>query len=158
MDDDLIAMAREVLDTNRYLTLGTVDPDGSPRVSPVYFVHHRYRTFYWVSSPDAHHSANLEARPSVALVVFDSTVEVGGGRAVYATGAAALVPDDALERECARAFATAGLDGVSFSPDELSGPADLRLYVATAARLEVHVRGSDPVYGRGVDTRREVTL
>lgn len=30
-------MARRVLDSNRYMVLGTVEPDGGPRLSPVFF-------------------------------------------------------------------------------------------------------------------------
>ena len=54
--DDLSEMARHVIDTNSYLTLGTTEPDGRPRLSPVYYTHVGYRDFYWVSSPEAHHS------------------------------------------------------------------------------------------------------
>ena len=36
-DEDLAAHARGLLDVNRYLTLGTVDADGSPWTTPVYF-------------------------------------------------------------------------------------------------------------------------
>ena len=41
---------------------------------------------------------------------------------------------------------------------ELSGSAALRLYHGVVEGHEVHVRGSDPTYGRGVDTRLEVDL
>ncbi len=37
--DELGEMARRVIDTNRYLTLGTTEPDHRPRLSPVYFTH-----------------------------------------------------------------------------------------------------------------------
>jgi predicted pyridoxine 5'-phosphate oxidase superfamily flavin-nucleotide-binding protein len=35
--EDVAAHARELLDANNFLTLGTVDPDGRPWSSPVYF-------------------------------------------------------------------------------------------------------------------------
>src|SRR4051794_32128368 len=102
---DLAQRARLVLDSNRYLTLGTSEDDGRPRVSPVYFTHDGYRDIYWVSSPGSAHSHNVAARPDVAAVAFDSTAEVGQGSAVYLTGPAAQVPDYELESACARAFA-----------------------------------------------------
>jgi hypothetical protein len=34
---DLDVMARRVIDANHYMTLGTIDPDGRPRPSPVYY-------------------------------------------------------------------------------------------------------------------------
>jgi len=134
MDTDLARRARSVLDTDRYLVLGTVDPDGAPRVSPVYFTHHGYRDLFWVSRPDTHHSGNLDRAP-VSGVVFDSSARVGRGQAVYVTGAAAEAPEA-----------------------ELSGAGSLRLYRLRVERHEVHVGGSDPEHGTGRDRRVEVDL
>jgi hypothetical protein len=50
MDRDLSrddADPSPLLDANLYLTLGTVDPDGSPWTSPVYFAAAGEREFYW---------------------------------------------------------------------------------------------------------------
>jgi hypothetical protein len=80
---DLAERARAVLDANRYLTLGTIEDDGRPRVSPVYFTHDDYRDVFWVSSPGSAHSRNISARSDVSAVVFGSTAEVGQGSAVY---------------------------------------------------------------------------
>jgi nitroimidazol reductase NimA-like FMN-containing flavoprotein (pyridoxamine 5'-phosphate oxidase superfamily) len=156
---DLAGMARNVIDTNRYMVLGTTEPDGRPRVSPVYFTHDGYRDFYWVSGPSAHHSENVRTRGDVAIVIYDSTVGVGAGRAVYLTARAHEVPDDELEARAALAWATIPPGGArAFAPSELRGDADLRLYVARATRHEVHIPGSDPTYGTGIDSRREVIV
>jgi nitroimidazol reductase NimA-like FMN-containing flavoprotein (pyridoxamine 5'-phosphate oxidase superfamily) len=155
---DLVEMARGVIDANRYLTLGTTEPDLRPRVSPVYFTHLGYRTFYWVSSPQARHSGNVSARPDVAIVIYDSSVPIGHGRAVYVGARASVVPQDELVHECGQAFARVSDGAKQFQPHELSGEAALRLYRAQADRVEVHVPGRDPLYGVGVDTRREITL
>jgi hypothetical protein len=146
---ELDERARQVIDSNRYLVLGTTEPDGRPRLSPVYFIHTDYRDFWWVSAPDAHHSANLAARPAVALVIYDSTVPVGAGRAVYVTAEAAEMPPAAFE--------SARGDGVSIPAEELTGDADLRLYRARASAHEIHVAGGDPAYGSGIDRRVPVT-
>lgn len=157
-DDDLAEMARQVVDANKYLTLGTSEPDGRPRLSPVYFGHADYRDFYWVSSPAAHHSVNVAARPSVAIVIFDSTVPVGAGRAVYVDATAGQVPDAELPQRCAAAFARLWPGVRAFTPEELSGDAPLRLYLARATQHEVHIPGRDPVYGTGIDRRQAVAL
>ena len=157
LPDDLDALARGVIDANRYLTLGTTDPDLRPRVSPVYFSHAAYRRFYWVSSPAAHHSRNVAERPAVAIVIFDSTAEIGAGRAVYIDANALVIPEEELPRRCAEAFAGTGPDAVAFAPEELSGDAGLRLYCAKATAFEIHVPGRDPRFGTGVDTRRRVS-
>ena len=46
----------------------------------------------------------------------------------------------------------------SFTPEELSGDADLRLYRAVVETAQVHVRGSHPVWGSGIDRRVTVQL
>lgn len=152
---DLDEMARSIIDTNRYLTLGTTEPGHRPRLSPVYFTHVNYRTFYWVSSPAARHSGNIAARPAIAIVIFDSTAEIGRGRAAYIDADASVVADDELPQSCAEAFAQVGPAAKQFQPHELSGEAVLRLYRAHATNCEVHIPGSDPAFGVGVDTRRE---
>lgn len=125
---DLNAMARRVIDKNHYMTLATHDPDGETRLSPVYYTAARYSDFYWVSSPRARHSSNLIERPEVKIVIFDSTVVVGEGEAVYLAATAGPIHDDQLESVCAEAFRTTA-GARRFEPDELRGTATLRLYV-----------------------------
>lgn len=150
---DLQDRVRDVLDANRYLVLGTVQPDGSPRVSPVYFTADGADTFFWVSWPLAQHSRNIARDSRVELVVFDSSRPPGETAAVYVTGTAEEVAADELDAACATAFAHVGEGARAFTAEELSGDADLRLYRATASEIAVHVRGSDPSYGTGTDTR-----
>jgi hypothetical protein len=149
---DLDAMARRVIDGNLYMTLATLDPDGAPRLSPVYFTPARYSDFYWVSSPDAHHSRNLLERPEVRIVIFDSSVAVGHAEAVYLSARARAIPADELDAVIGEAFAERG-GARRFAPEELHGDADLRLYAASATSCEVLVRGGDPVHGTGIDAR-----
>jgi uncharacterized protein YndB with AHSA1/START domain len=150
---DLDAMARHVIDANHYMVLGTLDPDGRPRLSPVYYAAARYRDFYWVSSPDAHHTHNIRSHPAVELVIFDSTAAVGTGEAVYLSATAREISDHALEDVIHEAFrTTAGTR--RFEPDELRGAADLRLFIAQLESCEVHVPGRHPVHGRGLDSRQ----
>jgi nitroimidazol reductase NimA-like FMN-containing flavoprotein (pyridoxamine 5'-phosphate oxidase superfamily) len=159
--DELTDRAASTVARNRYLVLGTTDDDGRSRVSPVYFTHADHRDYYWVSSPDSHHSRNLAARPEVSFVIFDSSITPAEGpQAVYVDAVAAEVAEADLAEHCARAFAhPRGDDGARpFTPEELSGVAPLRLYRATAMRHQVHVRGGDRTYGRGTDHRETVSL
>ena len=48
---DLGAVARAIIDSNLYMTLGTADENGRPWMSPVYYTPERNAEFYWVSSP-----------------------------------------------------------------------------------------------------------
>src|SRR5688500_7311411 len=81
--EDPAAIARRLVAENRYLTLGTADADGRPWASPVWFAPAAGATFLWVSSPEARHSRNIAGRPEIAIVIFDSTVPVGGAEALY---------------------------------------------------------------------------
>jgi len=146
------AMARRVIDANLYMTLATLDPDGWPRLSPVYFTPARYTDLYWVSSPDAHHSRNVLERPDVQIVIFDSSVAVGHAEAVYLSARAREIPGDELPALVGEAFQERG-GARRFAPEDLSGEADLRLYVASATSWEVLVRGGDPEHGSGIDRR-----
>ncbi len=156
-DAELQEELRAVLDGNRYLVLGTVGPDGHPRVSPVYFTHDDYRSLYWISSPDAQHTHNLHGRDEVEVVVFDSTATVGTAHAAYLRGTAVEVADDDLPGECARAFAGLGKGARRFAPDELDSAADLRLFRLDVAQWAVHVPGGSP-RGLGIDTRFGLTM
>jgi nitroimidazol reductase NimA-like FMN-containing flavoprotein (pyridoxamine 5'-phosphate oxidase superfamily) len=157
-DPALRAMAHGVLDANRYLVLGTAERDGRPRVSPVYFTHDGYRHLYWVSSPASTHSGNVAADSRVGIVVFDSSRPTKDTEAVYVTATAAEVAPHELVEACAAAFARVSGGARPFTPEELSGDADLRLYRAVVETAQVHVRGSHPVWGSGIDRRVTVQL
>src|SRR3954467_5904732 len=119
---DLDAMARRVIDHNHYMTLATMNPDGGPRVSPVYYTAARYTDFYWVSSPDARHSRNLEDRPRIEIVVFDSSVPVSETAAVYIGAHARELGTDELEAVIDEAFRTTA-GARAFARVELQGRA-----------------------------------
>ena len=157
-DTELQEELREVLDATRFMVLGTVGPDGHPRVSPVFFTHHDYRALYWVSSPDAQHSTNVLGHPGIEVVVFDSTRVPRTTQAAYLRGTVTEVAEGDLPAECERAFATATARGARpFTPDELSGDGDLRLYRLDVAEHAVHVRGGSE-RGLGIDTRFGITM
>jgi nitroimidazol reductase NimA-like FMN-containing flavoprotein (pyridoxamine 5'-phosphate oxidase superfamily) len=156
-DAELAAAARALLDRIRYLVLATTDPDGRPRVSPVYFVPRAYADLYWVSHPETHHSANLRRDPRVSAVVHDSSVVPGQGTAAYVDGTAREVPAAELAAHLPHAFDPAR-GGRSFTAPELTGDADLRLYVLRVERAEVHVPAGHPALGTGRDRRVAVRL
>jgi nitroimidazol reductase NimA-like FMN-containing flavoprotein (pyridoxamine 5'-phosphate oxidase superfamily) len=81
--EQLEAVARAIIDENRYMTLGTADEGGVPWVSPVWYAPSAYREFFWASNADARHSRNIAARPQIAIVIFDSRAPVGSGQGVY---------------------------------------------------------------------------
>jgi nitroimidazol reductase NimA-like FMN-containing flavoprotein (pyridoxamine 5'-phosphate oxidase superfamily) len=85
--EELLPIARSIIDSNRYMTLATADESGFPWASPVWYAPRRYREFFWVSAPEARHSRNLATRPQLAIVIFDSH-QPGGWHAVYMSAVA----------------------------------------------------------------------
>ena len=130
---DLAAIARAIVDDNAYMTLGTADATGRPWVSPVWFAPAGYTEFFWVSSPERLHSRNVAARPEVSIVIFDSRVPIGTGRAVYMSARAEEVPGGEVDRGIAifsRRSAEQG--GREWTAEDVRPPAPYRLYRATA--------------------------
>lgn len=135
--DDLAAHAHAIIDANIYLTLGTADSDGLPWISPVYFAAGRDRQFYWASATDARHSRNLAERPHVSFAIFDSTVAAYHGRAVYAAGEARELSGSDLDRALEVYPGPAGRGGTAVTREEVTAPAQYRLYGATARDMWV---------------------
>jgi hypothetical protein len=147
--------ADAVIEANKYMVLGTVDADGLPWVTPVYFTPDGHTDFYWLSSPDSEHSLNVARNPNVSIAIFDSSVPIGGASAVYFRAHAEVVPDDELDR-CAAHFSGRFPELRTYTADALRASTDLRLYRARATDHWILVRGGDPEFGIGTDSRRPV--
>jgi nitroimidazol reductase NimA-like FMN-containing flavoprotein (pyridoxamine 5'-phosphate oxidase superfamily) len=132
-EHDPATIARAIIDANLYMVLGTADQAGRPWVSPVYYAPAEYREFFWVSSPGARHSRNLEARGEVSLVIFDSSVPIGKAQAVYLSAAAQAVAGEVLAGGI-DIFSRRSLEhgGHEWTLEDVQSPAPLRLYRATA--------------------------
>ena len=132
--DELAALARAIIDANVYMTLGTADGTGLPWVNPVYFAATDYRDFYWISSPDTAHSRNLRVRPQLSIVVFDSTIAVGTGQAVYMFATATEVSADAELDQALTVYPGSSRGGRALTRDEVAAPSPYRMYRATASQ------------------------
>jgi hypothetical protein len=129
------AMARAIVDGNSYMTLGTADADGVPWASPVWYAPASYREFFWVSKPGARHSQNIGVRPDIAIVIFDSTVPIGTGKAVYMSARAEEVTaagevERGMAVFSARSVAQGGLEWMAA---DVGASARLRLFRALAS-------------------------
>jgi uncharacterized protein YhbP (UPF0306 family) len=111
-----VETARAIVDGHWYMTLATADADGRPWASPVWFAHDGYREFLWISKPEARHSANLAVRPQLGIVIFDSTVGMGGAQAVYLDAEASEL--HGADRD--RALAVYSRRSVEFGEQELT--------------------------------------
>ncbi|MEF3405512.1 pyridoxamine 5'-phosphate oxidase family protein [Agromyces sp. CCNWLW203] len=130
--------ARRLIEQNTYLTLATADTEGRPWASPVWFAARGLSEFYWVSRVVRRHSRNLEARPEVALVVFDSAAPVGRAEAVYVDAVAGQV-DDADLTAALEVFNGRSIErGLpAWDASAVTGDAPHRLFVARATDVFV---------------------
>jgi hypothetical protein len=141
------------------MALGTADEAGHPWVSPVWFASEDYRSFHWVSSPDAKHTRNLAARPEVAIAIFDSSVPVGDAQAVYMKGVAKELTGAELEQGLEVFDRVSRQDiGRAFGLEHVQGSALFRLFRATISEHWVLIPGLDPDRGSGVDRSERVSL
>ena len=130
--------ARRLVETNRYLTLATADADGRPWASPVWYAPIGDAAFLWVSDPEARHSRNIAARPEVAIVLFDSTVPVGGAEALYCDAVAEQLSGSAVDEGIAAFSRHSEAGGAkAWGPGDVSPPARHRLYRATVTSSSV---------------------
>lgn len=155
MAETRAAQVSRIIGANTYMVLATADESGNPWATPVYFRSRDDREFFWVSSPDARHSANVGVRAEVGIAIFDSTVRPGTAEAVYLKATAAEVPADGLE-DGAAVFNSG--DAGDISVDEMQGDEPFRLYRAVASEYYVLLRGGDPENARGADDRLRVDM
>lgn len=157
---DLRAHAQALLDDIAFMTLGTVDADGRPWTTPVYFAASGLRELYWVSSPDSLHSRNLSTQPEVSLVVFDSTVAPYHGEACYARASARELSDDEIEPALEVYPGPTERGATAISKSDVTGASAWRLYRAEVSELWVlcpRERGRPCVlHGRSDDHRARV--
>jgi len=151
-ETDLEAIAKSIIDSNVYMTLGTADEDGQPWVSPVYYASNGHSEFHWVSSPEALHSRNLTARPNVSIVIFDSQVRPGTGQAVYMSAVAEELSGADVDRGLELYPGPAERGGWAFTSEQVRPPGVYRLYRATVSQHWVLEPGASP------DQRTTVTL
>jgi len=89
--DELTEKAKQVLNKITYLTLATVDKEGNPWNSPVYYGFDEDYTFYWSSWIENQHSQNIINNGQVFAVVYDSTAVSGNTFGVYFQGIAEVI-------------------------------------------------------------------
>jgi uncharacterized protein YhbP (UPF0306 family) len=135
---ELEALARRIIDSNLYMTLGTADEAGKPWASPVWYAPEEHRAFHWVSDPHATHSRNLAARPELGIVIFDSRQPIGTGQGVYISAVAEQLTGEELDRGI-EIFSRRSQEhgGDEWTRADVLAPADRRLYRATASELFV---------------------
>jgi hypothetical protein len=131
---DLGAAARNIIDTNLYMVLGTADSAGQPWVSPVFYSARDYTEFYWISSPDVTHSTNLAVRPDLSIAIFDSRQPAGTGLGVYMSAVAEQLDVTDVDRALEIYPGPAERGARTITSEELRPPGPYRIYRAVASQ------------------------
>lgn len=92
--------AKDILQSNQYMTLGTVSPDGRVWVSPVVYATDGGGNFYFLSQTSSQHSRNIEANSLVSMAIFDSRQKWGEGVGLQIEGTAGLLSITGSVRAC----------------------------------------------------------
>jgi hypothetical protein len=127
-------VARRLVDANMYMTIASADGDGRPWVSPVWYAPMTKTELLGVSSPEARHSRNIADRPEVAIVIFYSTVPVGGAEALYLEAVADELSGEGVDRAIATYSERSLACGAgAWEAADVLPPAAFRLYRAKAS-------------------------
>jgi uncharacterized protein YhbP (UPF0306 family) len=100
-----LAQAQQILRTEQFLTLATVDRSGFPWASPLLYGYDAGLTLYWSSAIASRHSVNLdETQGRCAVTMFDSHASPGKITGLFLTGTGKLVPEDQVAQAMEHLF------------------------------------------------------
>lgn len=72
MSIELADLAKNIINQNQYMTIASVDKQGSAWASPVAYVFDKAFNLYWVSVPESKHQQNIANNPNISITIFDS--------------------------------------------------------------------------------------
>jgi uncharacterized protein YhbP (UPF0306 family) len=122
---------RSLLDASTLCAIATVAPGGRAHVNTAYFAWSDTFEIVWLSAPEARHSRNLNANPSAAVSVFDSTQAWGKpDRGIQLFGPAAETSGSRLQA----AQKVYGSRFREYAPEEFRG---YRIYRLRPRRLKL---------------------
>lgn len=81
-------MAKHIITSNQYLTLGTSNQHGEFWLSPVAYAYDNKFNFYFISLPTSKHSQNLNTNSHVVFTIFNSQQNFGEGVGLQIEGEA----------------------------------------------------------------------
>jgi nitroimidazol reductase NimA-like FMN-containing flavoprotein (pyridoxamine 5'-phosphate oxidase superfamily) len=85
---DQLKKVRKLLQTAQFAAMATVNEDGTPHNTPLFFMYDdNFSHIYWGSNQHARHSHNVERTGQAYFVLYDSSIYGNGGLYV-ATGEA----------------------------------------------------------------------
>lgn len=147
MNNDLqqqIAASASLLNDIMFGALATVNADGTPHNTPLYFMHDEDLSYlYWGSRTDTKHSANIERTGHIYMVIYDSVKYMRG--ALYITGVEA---HRLMGTELDEGLRVQNATRAKFNKNPLQRDYyetnSQALYRARVEKIEIHVANRDP--------------
>lgn len=121
--EELSKLAKEIIKSNIYLTLGTTDGN-NPWTAPLFYAVSADYTFYFISQMDSLHTQHLLKKPMVSFAIFDSHQKEGTGNGVQGSGKAYLLSENELDE----AFKWYHTTFVPMKKETFSGSAPYRFF------------------------------
>src|ERR1700690_3804787 len=79
MYTDLNKLAKEIVSSNQYCTIGSSNKEGDTWVSPVAYCFDNKYNFYFISLPNSKHAQNFLENDKITLAIFNSQQPFGEG-------------------------------------------------------------------------------
>ncbi|OGG30653.1 hypothetical protein A2973_00095 [Candidatus Gottesmanbacteria bacterium RIFCSPLOWO2_01_FULL_49_10] len=161
MTDKNVTLAQEIIDRNIYCTVATVDADGQPWSTPLFFHYDSEYALYVTSAIDSLHVQNWQVNPRISVSIFDSNTKLKSGNAVYMEAKVAEISIEelpgALEIFYRRTHPLI-VDRQPKGVSDYSGTSPRRLFRIIPQHVYVIDSRGHPVYKSLVDVRVEVDL
>lgn len=152
-----IEKAKELLGKVRHAAMATVNPDGSPHNTPLFFIHSpELSKIYWGSHKDSQHSKNIIQNNRVFVVLFDSFEQGKGGVYITANNAHELGSGELTEALEIHNQFRAKYGKVPLEESYYTG-SDQRMYAANIQKVEVYSAERDDAGQIKKETRIEVS-
>lgn len=158
MTNDLFQRAKEIIQSNEYITVATASRDSQPWNTPVYAVHDEQYNFFWSSWTQAQHSKNIRENDRIFIVIFDSTRKRGDNnrRGLYIQARAEeLELKEGIEH--ALKYFTS-VNGQPLTPNDFQEPSVKRTYRATPEKMWLNDLSESQVTKETIKMRIEVPL
>ena len=96
--NNIYEMTNDIIKSNKFLTLATVDNDGNVWTTPLSYSYDSDYNFYFTSELDSKHIVNIMDNPKVSFTIFDSTKRVSDIDGLQINGIVGQVDSDKLEK------------------------------------------------------------
>jgi hypothetical protein len=151
-----IERARWLLQNVRHAAIATVNEDGSPHNSPVFFQYDKgLKYLYWGSSPEAQRSKNIARDGRIFAVIYEANE--GGGLYIQGNEAHVLEGEELVQGLAVLNEFRVRRDKAPLGIDYYTGNSPQRMYRVTIQKLSVNISERDEHGNIIRDYRHEIT-